>query len=134
MLAGRKSSLSSLVDDFNAICSDPKTEVRVMKAILIREGLVTQLKHMTQRLVKQDHVALLDGNALLHLLLQTREASVHVLYAIAAWQSVRCFFPICFLDSYDDRIHPSLWLISGLAKITWKKCSMISIFSLKMSF
>ncbi|RHY31856.1 hypothetical protein DYB32_003099 [Aphanomyces invadans] len=68
--------------------TDPQDEIRIIKAILIREGLVTRLKGTTQKLRIGDHSSLHhgpDGSSVLTLLLLTREASLAVIEAIVRW-------------------------------------------------
>ncbi|ETV91355.1 hypothetical protein, variant [Aphanomyces invadans] len=68
--------------------SDPQDEIRIIKAILIREGLVTRLKGTTQKLRIGDHSSLHhgpEGSSVLTLLLLTREASLAVIEAIVRW-------------------------------------------------
>ncbi|OQR94556.1 hypothetical protein ACHHYP_01129 [Achlya hypogyna] len=88
-------NLSTLQSAFNCQqpasmpTADPKLEIHVMKCILIREGLVSRLKGTVQRIQIGDLASLKvqNGDSLLSILLQTRDASVAVIQALYDWQS-----------------------------------------------
>ncbi|RHY85926.1 hypothetical protein DYB35_012511, partial [Aphanomyces astaci] len=72
--------------EFGWNTSDPQDEIRIMKAILIREGLVSKLKGTMHQIRLGDHSVLsCDGNSVLTLLLQTRDSSLAVIEAMVRW-------------------------------------------------
>ncbi|ETV64633.1 hypothetical protein H257_18512 [Aphanomyces astaci] len=84
------STLNHLQEAFNCHqpqpLSDPQDEIRIMKAILIREGLVSKLKGTMHQIRLGDHSVLsCDGNSVLTLLLQTRDSSLAVIEAMVRW-------------------------------------------------
>ncbi|KDO19746.1 hypothetical protein SPRG_15076 [Saprolegnia parasitica CBS 223.65] len=98
--------------------TDPKHEILVMKSILIREGLVSRLKGVAQRISIGDVTSLKVQNAdsLLSILLQTRDASVAVVQALYDWQS-QLPSPQTYIFSGKSYLHRMLDDLNFLAEI-----------------
>ncbi|EQC27891.1 hypothetical protein SDRG_14312 [Saprolegnia diclina VS20] len=98
--------------------TDPKHEILVMKNILIREGLVSRLKGVAERISIGDVTSLKVQNAdsLLSILLQTRDASVAVVQALYEWQ-LQLPSPQTYIFSGKSYVHRMLDDLNFLAEI-----------------
>ncbi|KAH9159689.1 hypothetical protein LEN26_002209 [Aphanomyces euteiches] len=67
--------------------SNAQDEIRLIKAILIRDGLVLRLHGMAAAIHRGDHSSLTSQgpSAILQLLLDTRDASLRVVHALSQW-------------------------------------------------
>ncbi|KAG9408935.1 hypothetical protein AC1031_020842 [Aphanomyces cochlioides] len=70
-----------------ASSSNAQDEIRLIKAILIRDGLVLRLHGMAAAIQRGDHSSLTSQgpSAILQLLLDTRDASLRVVHALSQW-------------------------------------------------
>ncbi|KAF0684804.1 Aste57867_23249 [Aphanomyces stellatus] len=98
--------------------TDPQDEIRIMKAILIREGLLSRLKGTMKKIRIGDHTSLhtQDGNSVLTLLLHTRESSLAVIDALCRWYQTLAV-PRAYIWNGTSYIHRMLDDLNFLGEV-----------------